>query len=99
MATFYGPATANPFTHPITGDMRKNYQTGLMEVFTGSSWTPITPGPETKETLADSVLHAVDTIGSYIEEDHRDNITITDAYAEWLRATERFRVIVAMAEK
>ena len=98
MATFYGPATLS-INHPVSGDMRQNVALNCMEVYNGTSWTPIVPGYETKETLADSVLHAQDTIESYIEEDYKDNETIQDAYAEWVEATEKFRVILAMAEK
>ena len=98
MATFYGPATLS-INHPVSGDMRQNVALNCKEIYNGSSWVTISPGPETKETLADSVEHVVDTIGMYIEEDHKDNVAINDAYAEWLRATEKFRVIVAMAEK
>jgi hypothetical protein len=86
-------------TNPVSGDMRQNMSLGCMEIYTGSSWTPIAPGWEMKESLADSVAHAVDTVAMYIEEDHADNITIQDAYAEWLVATERFRAILTIAEK
>jgi hypothetical protein len=96
MATYYGPSTIN---HPVSGDMRQNLTTNTTEIYNGSSWMPITQGWERKETLADSVVHAVDTIASYIEEDHADNATIQDAYSEWSAATERFRVVVAMADK
>ena len=98
MATFYGPATLVN-NNPVSGDMRMNITLNCMEVYNGTLWTPITPGYEQKETLADSVAHATDTIAMYIEEDHADNVTIQDAYSEWLAATERFRVILTMAEK
>ena len=107
MATFLGPVPAlytNNLNvavnnNPVSGDMRSNNALNCVEVYNGSSWTPLTPGWNKKETLADSVLHAVDTIGMYIEEDHKDNVTINDAYNSWLEATERFCVILAMAEK
>lgn len=95
MPTYFGSVNNNP----VSGDMRKNLTHNCMEVYNGTCWQRIEPGWEKKETLADSVLHAVDTIAMYIEEDHADNITIQDAYAEWLTATERFRVVLTMAEK
>jgi hypothetical protein len=96
MATFYGPATVN---HPVSGDMRQNNALNCVEVYNGSSWTPVTPGWEKQETLSESVAHALDDIGSYIEEDCPDNVTIQDAYQEWKAATEKFCVILTMAEK
>lgn len=86
-------------TNPVSGDMRQNVNTNLCEIYNGSSWTPITQGWVEQETLAESVAHALDDIGGYIAEDHADNPTIQDAYAEWRIATERFLVILAMAEK
>jgi hypothetical protein len=85
--------------NPVSGDMRQNVNTNLYEIYNGSSWTPITQGWVEQESLAESVEHVVDKIGSYIEEDHSDNATIQDAYSEWLAATERFRVILTMVEK
>lgn len=93
--TFINHQAANP----VSGDMRQNMSLGCMEIYNGSSWVPVAPGWEMKETLAESVAHAVDTVAMYIEEDHSNNITIQDAYAEWLAATERFRVVLTMAER
>jgi hypothetical protein len=96
MATYYGPSTIN---HPVSGDMRQNMSANTMEIYNGSSWQTIAPGWEKQETLAESVAHALDDIGGYIAEDHADNPTIQDAYQEWVKATERFRVVLTMAEK
>ena len=86
-------------TNPVSGDMRQNTSLNCMEIYNGTCWTPIAPGWEHKETLAEFVAHAVDTVAMYIAEDHADNITIQDAYQEWVEATERFRVIASMATK
>jgi hypothetical protein len=89
-------------TNPVSGDMRQNNASNCMEIYNGSSWTPIAPGWPgwaKSESLTDSVAHALDDIGGYIAEDHADNPTIQDAYQEWVEATERFRVIASMAEK
>jgi hypothetical protein len=86
-------------TNPVSGDMRQNNASNCMEIYNGSSWTPIAPGWVEQETLAESVEHAQDQIGLYIEEDYADNPTIQDAYQEWVEATERFRVIASMAAK
>jgi hypothetical protein len=93
--TFMNHQVANP----VSGDMRQNVNTNLYEIYNGSSWTPITQGWVETETLSETVEHAVDTVAMSIAEDHADNITIQDAYAEWSAATERFRVVLAMAEK
>ena len=85
--------------NPVSGDMRQNVNTNLYEIYNGSSWTPITQGWVESESLTDSVAHALDDIGSYIAEDCPDNPTIQDAYNEWRTATERFLVVLAMAEK
>lgn len=85
--------------NPVSGDIRWNVTNNYYEMYNGSGWVAVDAGWEKKESLAESVEHVVDTIGSYIEEDHKDNVTIQDAYNEWLEATERFRVIVTMAEK
>jgi hypothetical protein len=98
MATYYGSvALAN--NNPVSGDMRQNMSLNCMEIYNGSSWVPVAPGWEHKETLAESVAHVVDTVTMYIEEDYADNTTIQDAYQEWVEATERFRVVLTMAEK
>ena len=86
-------------TNPVSGDMRQNNASNCMEIYNGSSWTPIAPGWAKTESLAESIEHAQDQIGSYIAEDHADNPTIQDAYQEWVEATERFRVIASMTEK
>lgn len=86
-------------TNPVAGDMRQSVIHNCMEIYNGTCWTPIAPGWEHKETLSESVAHAVDDIGGYIAEDCPDNPTIQDAYAAWRTATERFLVILAMAEK
>ena len=86
-------------TNPVAGDMRQSVIHNCMEIYNGTCWTPIAPGWEHKETLSESVAHAADTVAMLIAEDHAANATIQDAYAEWSAATERFQVILAMAEK
>ena len=92
----------SPATHTATavsGDLRQNIATNLVEIYNGTGWTPVTQGWVETETLSETVEHAVDKIAMYIEEDHANNATIQDAYAEWSAATERFRVVLTMAEK
>ena len=93
----HSPATQ--IATAVSGDLRQNTKTNLVEIYNGTSWQPVTQGWVEQETLAESVEHLQDQIGSYIEEDHADNPTIQDAYQEWVKATERFRVILTMAEK
>ena len=94
--TFTG---VNTVLNVATGSTRWNTTTNSYEMYDGQNWTPVTQGWTQKESLAESVLHAQDQIGYYIEEDYKDNVTIQDAFAEWQEATERFRVILALAEK
>ena len=86
-------------TNPVSGDIRQNTATNTMEIYNGMTWTTIDLGWVKTESLAESVEHAQDQIGLYIEEDHADNPTIQDAYQEWVEATERFRIIASMATK
>ena len=97
MATFYRPVVTIP--HPVSGDLRKNLTNNSMEIYTGSCWETIVPEWEHKKTLSESVAHTVDTIAMSIAEDHAHNATIQDAYSEWSATTERFRVVVAIADK
>ena len=99
MATYLGPFNAfNNVTTVAAGSTRWNASSNTFEMYDGIKWTAVTQGWEKKETLADSVSHAVDTIAMSIEEDYKDNVTIQDAYREWMAATERFRVVLTMAE-
>lgn len=87
-------------TNPVSGDMRKNLTLGCTEIYNGSGWIPVVgPGWEHKETLAESVAHVADIVAMSIEEDYANNVTIQDAYAEWRTSTEKFLVVLAIAEK
>lgn len=109
MAMYLGPQSAfvNSTTtvstavnnNPVSGDIRWNVTNNYYEMYNGQTWVAVDAGWAKKERLTDSVGHAADTIAMYIEEDYKDNATIQDAYSEWLEATEKFRVILTMAEK
>jgi len=99
MSMYLGAHSATTVTPAVSGDLRQNTTTNFVEIYNGTTWTPVTQGWVESESLVDSVSHALDDIGSYIEEDCPDNPTIQDAYSEWRIATERFLVILAMAEK
>ena len=86
-------------TNPVSGDMRQNLTLNCMEIYNGSSWTPVTNGPARALTLAEWIEEAQDRVGLYVDEDHKDNPTIQDAYNEWVSACQRFRIIANMAEK
>jgi len=81
------------------GTTRWNTTTSQMEVFDGQQWTVLGAGEVKDVTLADMVQYAEDQVATQIELEYADNATILDAYKTWEAANERFRVILALAEK
>ena len=82
-----------------TGSTRWNQTTGKMEMFDGYQWATIVADEVRNATLAEEVECAEDRITGMIEEEYADNATIQDAFKSWQEANERFRVILAIAEK
>ena len=82
-----------------TGSTRWNSTTSMMEMFDGYRWVAVTAGEVKNATLADEVECAEDRIIGMIEEEYADNVTIQDAFKAWQEANERFRVVLAIAEK
>ena len=91
--------TTVSYQKPIVGEIRFDAGKNRMESWTGSHWIEITSGTELYITINETVEHAVDKIASQIEEEEKDNIAIQDAFKEWQEATEKFRVVLALAEK
>ena len=89
----------SPVTNLSPGTTRWNATANRMEMWDGNHWQTVTQGWTENETLAEMLEQVQDSVDSYVEEDHKDNATIQDAYAEWAEATEKFRVIASMAEK
>jgi hypothetical protein len=81
------------------GSTRWNTITNQFEAFDGVKWVAVTDGTVKELTLAEWIEEAQDRVGSYVDEDHKDNATIQDAYQEWVSACEKFRVIAGLAEK
>lgn len=81
------------------GSTRWNTTTGMMEMYDGYQWQAVTQGEVHTVTLAEEVECAEDRITGMIEEEYADNVTIQDAFKSWQEANERFRVVLAMAEK
>jgi hypothetical protein len=81
------------------GTTRWNQTISQMEMWDGYQWQAITQGELHTVTLAEEVEHAEDRIAGMIEEDYPDNATILDAFKSWQAANERFRVVLAIAEK
>lgn len=82
-----------------SGTSRWNATTNQMEVFDGHQWVALGAGEVRDVTLAEMVEQAEDRIATTIESEYADNATIQDAYKEWEAANERFRVVLALAEK
>ncbi len=89
----------SPITNLSPGTTQWNVTTNRMEMWDGTQWQAVTQGWTENETLAKMLEQVQDSVDSYVEEDHKDNATIQDAYQEWVKATERFCVILTMAEK
>ena len=92
-------ATSNYTPGPIVGECRYDAGTNKMKSWTGSQWVEITSGDVHHITINEAVEHAVDNIASQIDEEEQDNIAIQNAFKEWQKATEKFRVVLALAEK
>ena len=82
----------------VAGTTRWNATTNKMEVFDGYHWIPLSAGEVKGITIAEMVESLTDQIAVAVEE-YADNVTIQDAFRAWEEANERFRVILAIAEK
>ena len=81
-----------------TGSTRWNQTTGQMEMFDGYRWVALSAGEVKGITIAEMVESLTDQIAVAVEE-YQDNVTIQDAFKVWEEANERFRVVLAIAEK
>ena len=86
-------------SYAAPGSTRWNISTNSYELFDGVNWIKATDGTVEIMSLAEWIEEAQDRVGSYVDEDHKDNSTIQDAYQEWVSACEKFRVVAAMVEK
>ena len=86
-------------TNPSPGQARFNTATNYTEVWDGVNWMPISSEEIKKLTIVDMLQDAEDRIRSEVVVEHLENPTIVDAFAEWEKANERFRVVLALAEK
>ena len=84
-------------TNIATGSTRWNTTTNSFEAFDGQQWTAMTNGKN--ETMQEMVQHLEDKIAVQIEEDYKDSTAIQDAFIVWEEANERFKVVLALAEK
>ena len=85
--------------NPAQGTTRFNTLSSMVEVWDGANWMPISAEEIRNITLEEMVQGYEDEMATTIEEQYADNATIQDAFAEWEAANERFRVILALAEK
>lgn len=97
--TFAGTNAVYNATSMAVGATRWNQTYSCFEVFDGHQWTQMTPGEVKDVTLADMVQYAEDQIATQIELEYANNAAIQDAYKVWEEANERFKVILALAEK
>lgn len=82
-----------------TGATRWNQTNNTMEVFDGAGWQTMAFDGVKEETMSNCIQVLEDQIAVRIEEEYTDNVTIQDAFKAWEEANERFRVILAIAEK
>ena len=82
----------------VPGSTRWNQTTGQMEMFDGYRWVALSAGEVKGITIAEMVESLTDQIAVAVEE-YADNVTIQDAFRAWEEANERFRVVLAIAEK
>ena len=95
---FTGATNGRPVvTNVANGSTRFNTTSSQYEVFDGANW--ITLGSGRLLTFTEMVEQVEDEIAVRIEADYSDNTTIQDAFAEWEKANEKFKVILALAEK
>ena len=97
-AVFVGVNGSRP-VNIAQGATRWNQTNSTMEVWDGAGWQTISAGEVRNITLEEMVQGYEDEIAVRIEEEYKDNATIQDAFAEWERANERFKVVLALAEK
>ena len=79
------------------GSTRWNTDINCFEAFDGQQWTAMTNGRN--ETMKEMVQHLEDRIAVQIEEEYQDSVAIQDAYKEWEESNERFKIVLALAEK
>ena len=85
-------------TNPTQGTTRFNTLSSMVEVWDGANWMPISAEEIKKLTVYDMLQDAEDRIRAEVVVEHLENPTIVDAFNEWERANERFRVVLALAE-
>ena len=83
----------------VAGTTRFNTQINQLELYDGQQWVIVSADEIKPVTLAGMVENAEDQIAVLIEEEYTDNATIQDAFKAWEEANERFRVVLAIAEK
>ena len=97
-AVFVGVNDSRP-VNITQGTTRWNQSSNTMEVWDGVGWQTISTGEVRNITLEEMVQGYEDEMATTIEEQYADNATILDAFAEWEKANERFKVVLALAEK
>ena len=96
--TFVGVNGGRP-VNVAQGTTRWNQTSNTMEVWDGVGWQTITTGEVRNITLEEMVQGYEDEMATTIEEQYANNATILDAFCEWEKANERFKVVLALAEK
>jgi hypothetical protein len=101
MTLFTGVGYSNQplVSNRIAGASRWNATTNMFEMFDGKNWVTVTQGHPQPLTLDQMVEQTEDVIATTIENEYADNVTVQDAFKEWEKANERFRIILAISEK
>lgn len=83
----------------VAGTTRWNTTNNSMEVFDGATWQLISSDEIQNLTMKEMVEQFEDEIAVMVDGEYADNATIQDAFKAWEEANERFRLVLAIAEK
>jgi hypothetical protein len=98
MSVLYSGLFKNGHTvvSPVVGECRYDHDKDTMQTWDGRQWVTLYGH---KETVQETVQESLDRVASQVEDDHPDSVAIQDALKEWEQACEKFKVVLALAEK
>ena len=95
---FFTGATGRPVVTTVaTGATRFNTTNNHYEVYDGTTWVSL--GSGRTETMFEMLQYVEDKLGAEIKEEYQDSAAMQDAFKEWEAANERFKIVLALAEK
>ena len=93
---FIGQPNVTSVASPIVGEVRYDGDKDTMQTWTGQEWVTLYGH---KETIQETLKESVDRIALDVSIEHPNDPTVEDALKEWEKASEKFQVILALAEK